>query len=215
MKKAFIYIRNSTPSQKRKKTQINQEVEIKEFLKNNSDIEIVNQFNDLGRSGANPDREGFNEMISRLNEITHIIVYDLDRIARDLNIGLDFMRYCHKANITILEVSSGRAHNLSQSFDQLSFFLGIWRSEQEWIKRKETQKLGIERYKRTHGKWGKNIVYGYNINGKPLSEEAFIKEITQMKAKSNSKMQMARNLNVHVSTIYNRLRELRVKGIVI
>ncbi|BDR67021.1 resolvase [Clostridium tetani] len=89
MKKSAIYIRVSTHHQIDKDSlplQKNDLINYSKFILSINDYEI---FEDAGYSGKNTDRPAFQEMMNRIRngEFTHLLVWKIDRISRNL---LDF-----------------------------------------------------------------------------------------------------------------------------
>ena len=213
VEKGFIYVRNSTPKQAAKRTQDNQKVSINAYLEK-LDIQIMETFQDLGLQGDDPTRSAFNEMVSRLNEVDCILVFDLDRLARDLFIGMDLMKALIQHNVKIYESRTRSVKNLQNDQDQLLYLIGMWSNAQEKRKIKARQKEGIKRYKKNHdGKWGRRKTWGTSLYGKKLNKNKFIQKYKKYRKKGNSKRQIARNLSIHIDTLYRRLNELQCEGI--
>ena len=89
VKKVAIYIRVSTHHQIDKDSlplQRKDLINYSEFILNTKDYEI---FEDAGYSGKNTDRPKYQEMMSRIRkgEFSHLLVWKIDRISRNL---LDF-----------------------------------------------------------------------------------------------------------------------------
>ena len=89
IKKVAIYIRVSTHHQVDKDSlplQRKDLINYSEFILNTKDYEI---FEDAGYSGKNTDRPKYQEMMSRIRkgEFSHLLVWKIDRISRNL---LDF-----------------------------------------------------------------------------------------------------------------------------
>lgn len=198
MEKIFIYCRVSTDLQGKKNTQINQKTAIMNFL-NNLDVQIIDEFQDLGISGANKNREQFNLMLSRLNEISAIAVFDLDRLARDMEIGLELMRILMQKRIKIYEARTKTVKDLLNDNDQLLYFIGMWYSANERKKIHARQKLGIERYKLEKGRWGRRK--------KTLN----LKKYQDLREMGIPKTVIAKIMSIHVQTLYARLHELGVE----
>lgn len=84
--RAGIYARLSVDSHDRKNESIDTQIEIaKEYIKQSGDIELVGCYKDLGKSGRNFAREGFEQMMSdiRMKKINCVIVKDLSRFGRN------------------------------------------------------------------------------------------------------------------------------------
>ena len=87
--KAAIYVRVSTRYQVDKDSLPFQKEELINYIKYALNIEDYEIFEDAGYSAKNTSRPKFQEMMSRIrnNEFTHLVVYKIDRISRNL---LDF-----------------------------------------------------------------------------------------------------------------------------
>lgn len=83
---AGIYARLSVEHQDEKSESIQNQIEIaKAFLKGHQDILLYGCYSDLGRTGTNFQREGFNRLMTdvRLQKINCIIVKDFSRFGRN------------------------------------------------------------------------------------------------------------------------------------
>lgn len=86
MKKAALYVRVSTNHQIDKDSLPFQKQELINYAKYALNIDNYEVFEDAGYSGKNTDRPSFQDMMSRIrkNEFTHLIVWKIDRISRNL-----------------------------------------------------------------------------------------------------------------------------------
>jgi DNA invertase Pin-like site-specific DNA recombinase len=87
----FAYVRVSTEDQKDRNTNLNQRQSILRYVENHPDLHIVPRnsknlfFEDLAISGKSEEpRDAYVEMISRLGEVQGIIIWDVDRMSRDV-----------------------------------------------------------------------------------------------------------------------------------
>lgn len=83
---AAIYARLSVDKDERKNESIETQVEIaKEFIKRQRDIVLYDSYTDLGKTGTNFEREGFERMMRdvRMRKVDCIIVKDLSRFGRN------------------------------------------------------------------------------------------------------------------------------------
>ncbi len=81
-----IYARLSVDSGERKNESIETQIEIAEaFVKNQNDMVIFDCYSDIGKTGTNFEREGFERMMRdvRMRKIDCIIVKDLSRFGRN------------------------------------------------------------------------------------------------------------------------------------
>lgn len=207
--KVFSYVRVSTGLQKEKKTYENQEKTIAEFIEKNNLI-LIDRFEDLGLSGADANRESFLKMISRLNEVDGIILYDLDRLARDFLISLDLIKSFIQKKLKIIEASKGNFIDCEKEMDVMQYIFASFFNAVEKKKINKRQKEGIERYKLNHGKWGREVHYGKFKNGKPMKKEDFIQEYEKLREIGYSKLKIAKEFKMTPITLYRRLRELNL-----
>ncbi|HAU84022.1 MAG TPA: resolvase [Lachnospiraceae bacterium] len=86
MKKAALYVRVSTGHQIDKDSLPHQRKELKNYCKHVLHLDNLEIFEDAGRSGKNTDRPAFQRMMNKIesDEISHVIVYKIDRISRNL-----------------------------------------------------------------------------------------------------------------------------------
>lgn len=102
--KVAIYVRVSTHHQIDKDSlplQRQDLINYTSYLLNASDYEI---FEDAGYSAKNTDRPKFQEMMSRIrqNEFTHLLVWKIDRISRNLLDFCDMYNELKKYNVTFV-----------------------------------------------------------------------------------------------------------------
>lgn len=163
----FAYIRVSTGKQVVAGTFENQEKAIKDFLKS-LDVELVQVFVDKGVSGSTFDRPAFQEMLSRLDEVDGVCVYDTDRLARDFDLGLDLMKEFKARRKKLYIAKTGKIIDFNiQREEQLIHVIQSWVAEQERLNIKLRQRQGIERARRAGKHLGRPNV---RINWKKYDE---------------------------------------------
>jgi len=94
--KVFAYYRSATSLQIGDlsiKSFKDQKLVVDAFAKN-LNLEIVKEFYDMGMSGSDTDRKSYTNMIDALHSVDGIIVYDLDRLNRNLKHNIDLFYYC-------------------------------------------------------------------------------------------------------------------------
>lgn len=86
MKKAALYVRVSTLHQIDKDSLPFQRQELENYAKYALNIEDIEIFEDAGYSAKNTDRPKYQEMMKRIRngEFTHLLVWKIDRISRNL-----------------------------------------------------------------------------------------------------------------------------------
>src|SRR3989344_3669101 len=106
MKKIIGYCRVSTDNQKEEGTIQIQEHALREYAKKNGH-ELVTIFRDDGVSGGLEDRPGLVELFSYLesdNQTDSVLIYKLDRLARDLYIQEHLIKRLELLQRSILSV---------------------------------------------------------------------------------------------------------------
>jgi site-specific DNA recombinase len=161
VKKAIAYYRVSTDLQKEEKTINVQKMKVREFaLKNN--YSIIEEFSDDGFSGGLENRPGLKDMVNKLPliESDYIIIYKLDRLARDLYIQEGLIKEFNKANkilISALEPDLDNSDPFRKAFRQM---LGVF---SEFEKAMIALRLEGGREKKVkEGGWHGGKIYGYN-----------------------------------------------------
>lgn len=83
---AALYVRVSTGYQADKDSLPFQKKELKAYCKHVLHLDNVEIFEDAGKSGKNTNRPGFERMMKkvRAGQVSHVIVYKIDRISRNL-----------------------------------------------------------------------------------------------------------------------------------
>jgi len=193
MPQAVAYYRVSTDLQAQEKTVEVQKIKVKEFAQKN-DYEIIAEFSDEGVSGGLRNRPGLNQLLDALqgNPAKVIIVYKLDRLARDLYIQEGLLQEFSKMDkklISTLEPDLDDGDPFRKAFRQM---LGVFA---EFEKAMIALRLegGRER-KASQGGWHGGRIYGYkNRNGKlivdPIEAEA-IKAIFELRKRRKTYSQI-------------------------
>lgn len=159
--KVVIYARVSTDQQEGGlDTQINA---CNEYIFRNN-LELVKVFADEAVSGTKHDRKAFNELkeFIKVNQVD-IVVFQPDRIARDLNIWLDFVALCEEFNRTIHEVSVGEI-NTKTAVGQMTSKMRIVFAEFEKNLFMERSRAGAIRNLK-EGRWIFRPPFGYLTKG--------------------------------------------------
>jgi DNA invertase Pin-like site-specific DNA recombinase len=207
--KIFTYLRVSTSDQADKNTQEGQMNAIQRYL-STLDVDIIHKFEDLGKMGDDVTREQFNKMISRLSEVEGVAVFDLDRLSRDLIIGIDLMKVLMMNHVKIYEARTNTIKDLHNDTDQLMYLISMWSNATEKKKIHARQKEGIERYIEKKGRWGRGKSFGKDLSGKRMTKNQFQIQYTTMIQKGISKRAIARLLSMDIATLYKRIKEIEV-----
>ena len=103
-KKAAIYCRVSTLHQIDKDSLPMQKNDMINYAKYALNIEDYDVFEDSGYSGKNMDRPAFQAMMERVHrgEFTHILVWKIDRISRNLLDFANMYEQCKKLGTTFI-----------------------------------------------------------------------------------------------------------------
>ena len=191
-KKAALYIRVSTNHQIDKDSlplQRKDLITYAEVILGISDYEI---FEDAGYSGKNIERPAYQDMMRRCRngEFSHILVWKIDRISRNL---LDFASmYSELKNLGIVFVSKNEQFDTSAAIGEAMLKIILVFAELERNMTSErVSAVMLDRAKK--GLWnGSNIPFGYNWNKEvkfPVvneEEAAIVRQIFEMYAEAKS-----------------------------
>lgn len=104
MKKAALYVRVSTTHQIDKDSLPMQKKDLENYAKYVLGIEETVIFEDAGYSGKNTDRPSYQQMMERIRngEFTHLLVWKIDRISRNLRDFTDMYDELKKYDVTFV-----------------------------------------------------------------------------------------------------------------
>lgn len=178
------YCRVSTENQKEEGTIEIQENAIKEYSKTNN-FELVKIINDEGVSGSKEptERPGWLEVAKELNEnplIDGVIIYRLDRLARDLRIQENIIHDLHvkrKKRLISIKESDLDSKDISRIM-----FRQILGSFAEYEKNLITNRLKVGRFNKANKgeKAGGSIPIGYKSRGKKIVVDESQKKTIQL-----------------------------------
>lgn len=203
MKKSAIYIRVSTHHQIDKDSLPLQKQDLTNYSKFILGIENYEIFEDAGLSAKNTDRPAFQDMMTRIrkNEFTHVLVWKIDRISRNLLDFCDMYNEFKKYNVSF--ISKNEQFDTSSAMGEAMLKIILVFAELE-------RKLTAERVKATmlaraeEGKWnGAPIPLGYRWDDElkfPVADEEEKKTVelifnTYLKQKSTSAVRELLNTN--------------------
>lgn len=207
MKKSAIYIRVSTHHQIDKDSLPLQKQDLVNYSKFVLGIGNYEIFEDAGLSAKNTDRPAFQDMMARVrkNEFTHVLVWKIDRISRNLLDFCDMYNEFKKCNVNF--ISKNEQFDTSSAMGEAMLKIILVFAELE-------RKLTAERVKATmlaraeEGKWnGAPIPLGYKWDAElkfPVIDDNEKKTVelifnTYLKEKSTSAVRELLNTN-HIKT---------------
>lgn len=161
MKKCAIYIRVSTTHQIDKDSLPFQKNELVNYCKYALNIDNFEVFEDAGYSGKDTDRPGYQNMITRVKqrEFTHLLIWKLDRISRNL---LDFAamyEMLKKYDVTFISRSEQFDTSSAMGEAMLKIILVFAELERK-LTAERVYSIMLSRAEK--GKWnGANVPFGY------------------------------------------------------
>lgn len=189
MKKTAVYIRVSTLEQ----NYDSQLLEVNRWLENHGRADVV-VFSDKS-TGDNLSRPGFAELEAAIfrGEVSTVVVYKLDRLARTLRDGIATLTGWLDKGVRVVSVT--QQFDFSGAVGKLiaAVLLGVAEMEQET--RRERQAAGIEVAK------AKGLYPGRK-KGTLTTDPSHAKEL---RAKGLSVVQIAKSMGVTKQTIYRHL----------
>ena len=166
MNKAALYVRVSTSHQIDKDSLPFQKKELINYAKYALDIEHYEIFEDAGYSGKDTNRPKFQEMMTRIRggEFTHLLVWKIDRVSRNL---LDFTSmYEELKEYNITFISKNDQFDTSSAMGEAMLKIVLVFAE---LERKITAErvYSIMLSRAEKGKWnGANVPLGYQWDEK-------------------------------------------------
>lgn len=162
--KVAIYIRVSTSFQVDKDSLPMQRSDLISYAKLILDTENYEIFEDAGYSGKNTDRPAYQEMMSRVRngEFTHILVWKIDRISRNLLDFANMYQELKDLNVTFVSKSEQFQTNTAMGEAMLKIILVFAELERNMTSERVTATM-IDRASK--GIWnGGRIPYGYDFD---------------------------------------------------
>lgn len=162
--KVAIYIRVSTSFQVDKDSLPMQRSDLVSYAKLILDTENYEIFEDAGYSGKNTDRPAYQEMMSRVRngEFTHILVWKIDRISRNLLDFANMYQELKDLNVTFVSKSEQFQTNTAMGEAMLKIILVFAELERNMTSERVTATM-IDRASK--GIWnGGRIPYGYDFD---------------------------------------------------
>jgi len=216
IKKAVAYLRVSSAGQSEDGFSLDEQIQkIKIYaFSNNIDLDFSNIFTDV-ESGSNPSRAQLNTMkdfvLNPKNNITHVLVYAIDRWTRNAVEGLKLFDLLLKQKIQLVSVSE----YFDSSTPMGKFLCGLLHLLAELNKDNIIKKLtsGKQQMVQQTGKWAGGISpYGYKAVGRrrKRNEEAIVNgrgqlEINEDEAKAVQLIYTLKDQNYSYSQICETL----------
>ena len=200
-RKAALYIRVSTHWQIDKDSLPVQREDLINYAKYALGIDKYEIFEDAGYSAKNTDRPAFQQMMSRLRtgEFSHLLVWKIDRISRNL---LDFAEmYSEIKKLGITFVSKNEQFDTSNAMGEamLKIILVFAELERNMTSERVT---AVMLSRASNGQWnGGRIPFGYDYDKETRTfsineaEAAVINLIYDTYEETNSLLYVARTLN--------------------
>lgn len=196
-----IYVRVSTHYQIDKDSLPVQKEELIAYAKYVLNADSYEIFEDAGFSAKNTDRPGFQQMMSRIREgeFSHVLVWKLDRISRNL---LDFAAmYDELKRLGVTFVSKNEQFDTSSAMGEAMLKIILVFAE---LERKMTAErvIAVMISRAGNGQWnGGRIPFGYNYdkNAETFSvnetEAAVVLKMFDLYEETHSLLQVAKALN--------------------
>jgi len=176
----FAYYRVSTDRQVQANTIENQVKAVREFAAS-LNLDILEEFHELGESGADRNRRAYSEMLSRLDQVDGLIVYEVSRLARDRRFS-QILAWDMEDRGKILYIAKDRSINdFREMITRIKFNLISEIADEERQNIKARQILGIQRKRAANGgAWGRkptrvNWRLYKELHDKGLSDHAISK----------------------------------------
>ena len=198
--KVVGYCRVSTENQKEEGTIQIQEKALIEHCKENN-FELMMIFNDNGVSGGLEDRAGLSELFDYLEthtEVEGVLIFKLDRLARDLYIQEHLIKKLELLNRTLYSIKEPNLDSKDPMRKAFRQFMGIVSElEKSFI----TMRLSGGRINKAKkgGYAGGGPAFGYIVKDKDLvinpEQATVIKMIFKMRRQKKSLQRIATHLN--------------------
>lgn len=193
-KTVHAYIRVSTEKQVEAETPQNQKKAINDYSARNN-LQIITWFSDEGISGFTKDRQGLTSLLANIDQVDGIIVYDVDRLTRNFELGTSLMFRLRDMGKLIYVARTGEIYDFQSKEQQLIHVIKSWSAEIARDQIKQNQKRGIERAKLKYGRWG------------PKPKQINWKEFDELRAAGISITKCANYFKVHRNTLHKLIKK--------
>jgi DNA invertase Pin-like site-specific DNA recombinase len=200
MEKAIGYVRVSTTVQAEEGCSlVLQREKIAAYAKLN-DLELVDIVEDAGISGTKMERDGLNDVRARVEkrEVKHVIIYKLDRMARNLSGAIKFSEHLqeHGAQLHSVTEKINTDSPMGKLFFNIMGAMGAFEVEQLRLRTRQALQGKKER-----GEVYNHVSYGFQLSadGKHLEphpkEQKVIRKIRKLHKEGISLNLIAGKLN--------------------
>lgn len=173
------YIRVSTKEQAETKLSLtHQEEKIKAYAVS-KDLDLGRVYNDAAESAKDLNRPAVQELLEDVDagKISHVIIYKLDRLIRNVeNLGY-LIRTLEKKGVTLSSVQESLDTSTASGRMVVNLLGMIAQWERETIAERTQAALDVKR--RNGEKLGGIVPYGYRVKGKGLTPQAAEQKLLQ------------------------------------
>lgn len=172
-KKAAVYCRVSTVHQVDKDSLPMQRNDMINYAKYVLNIEDYEVFEDAGYSGKNTDRPAFQGMMTRIHqgEFSHILVWKIDRISRNLLDFATMYEECKKLGVTFVSKNEQFDTSTAMGEAMLKIILVFAELERNMTSERVSATMNA---RAADGKWnGGRVPYGYSYDKETASFSIF------------------------------------------
>jgi site-specific DNA recombinase len=179
MQKVVCYCRTSTENQKEERTIDLQVESLKTYARKNN-LNIVEWFKDDGVSGGLENRPELLKMMKRMEqdkEVPVVLIYKLDRLARDLYIQEGLIKELAKLGkeiVSTLEPDLGSDDPFRKAFRQMLGVFAEFEKAMITLRMKNGRDSAVSK-----GKWHGGLIYGYESKGGQLTVNKTESEIVK------------------------------------
>lgn len=193
----------------------NQRRAVRHWIERHDGYTIVREYEDIYQSGADMERPEFNRMLSEIDQVDGIILFDVSRFGRYvMGTVPKFMDLLSRGKCIILVKNNtilDYANDRSSIWDMLVPVIELFQAEEYLTNMKSRQRLGIQRFREEHGRWGRPKSWG-SYGSKRLGKKDFIRVYKQLYGYGAPKTVIARMLSMDIHTLYLRLYDLIKEG---
>jgi DNA invertase Pin-like site-specific DNA recombinase len=206
MEKAFIYLRVSTDDKGQDPTL---QLADCQRLASERGVEVAQVFKEEASAWKNVDRPIFSSMVKRAMNggITHIIVWDLDRLYRQRVEMVSFVKEMTRAKVKVISTRQKwieELHKIPYPWNEIVFDLVInvigWMAEEESRHKSERVKLAVTK------KYGHTVSRAGKRWGRPELSKYLRSEIVKMRQDGKSIMAISKEKGLSKTTVKKYLR---------